>query len=241
MVTPEWKKTDGRLAARCAAVASFGAGVIHFAVVPTHWRDWVLSGLFFAVIALLQLVWAFFAWSRPTVLVLAAGVFANAGLVALWVTACTSGAPFGPSAGQPEAANAAGISVQLLQCYVVMGAAWAWFRGYQAEEVSGFNRALVLLGANTVMVGAVAVGVASTLQGHHHHHHGGVSEIHADKHAKHEPPVGGRLEPPPSAEQGLPVTDMGLNNSGEPALVPSVPIPAEPTPAGDGHDHHHEG
>ena len=154
MVTPEWKKTDGRLAARCAAVASFGAGVIHLAVTPMHWRDWVLSGLFFATVGLFQLIWTFFAWSRPTVLVLAAGIIANVGLVALWVTSHTTGAPFGPNAGQPEAAEPAGISVQLLQCYVVMGAAWAWFRGYRAEEVSGFNRAMVLLGANAVMIGA---------------------------------------------------------------------------------------
>lgn len=239
MVTPEWKKTDGRLAARCAAVASFGAGVIHFAVTPTHWRDWVLSGLFFVGMGLFQVVWAFFAWTRPTVLVLAAGVFANAGLVALWVTACTSGAPFGPNAGQPEPVGAAGISVQLLQCYVVMGAAWAWFRGYRAEEVSGFNRAMVLLGANTVMLGAVAVGVASTLSGHHHHH-GGPAEMHAEKTAKHVPPVGGRLESPPSAEQGLPVTDMGLDISlpAEPSV--NGPVPAGAAPDADGHQHHHD-
>lgn len=227
MVTPEWKKTDGRLAARCAAVASFGAGLIHFAAVPMHWREWAVAGLFFVAVAAFQLVWAFFAWARPTVLVLAVGIAANLGLVALWVTACTAGAPLGPTAGRPEAVGAAGVSVQLLQCYVIMGAAWAWFRGYRAEEVSGFNRALVLIGANTVMVGAVAVGVTATLHGSGHHHHGGPAEMQADHHSDvlpQTPAVG-------SPEQGLPVTDMGLDTA-----VP-VEDPAGVPPAAD---HHHD-
>lgn len=229
MVTPEWKKTDGRLAARCAAVASFGAGLIHFAVTPMHWRDWVPSGLFFVALALFQLIWAFLAWSRPTVWVLATGVAANIGAAALWVTACTAGAPFGPSAGQPEAVGTAGIAVQLLQCYVIMGAGWAWFRGYQAEEVSGFNRAVVLLGANAVMIGAVAVGVGSSLVGHQHHHHGGPAEMQAEHHPAVTPPA-----PASTPEQGLPVTDLGLDTE-----APVTPLPADPAPATDGHEHHH--
>ena len=226
MVTPEWKKTDGRLAARCAAVASFGAGVIHLAVTPMHWRDWVLSGLFFATVGLFQLIWTFFAWSRPTVLVLAAGIIANVGLVALWVTSHTTGAPFGPNAGQPEAAEPAGISVQLLQCYVVMGAAWAWFRGYRAEEVSGFNRAMVLIGANTVMIGAVTVGLTSSFVGHQHHHYGKPVQMQAEKPATVTPPSSA-----PSPEHGLPVTDLSLDTR--------APVhPADPAP--DGHQHHHD-
>ena len=43
-------RTDYRLATRAAAIASLGAAVIHFAVTPEHWRDWLPSGLFFASI-----------------------------------------------------------------------------------------------------------------------------------------------------------------------------------------------
>lgn len=234
MVTPEWKKTDGRLAARCAAVASFGAGVIHLAVAPAHWRDWAFSGLFFVIAGLCQLIWTFFAWSRPTVLVLAIGIAANVGLVALWVTSHTSGAPFGPNAGQPEPVEPAGISVQLLQCYVVMGAAWAWFRGYRAEEVSGFNRAMVLIGANTVMVGAVTVGLTSSFVGHQHNH-GGPAEMHAEKQATVAPPTSD-----PSPEQGLPVTDMGLDTSAPDEPAPVEPVPAAISPEADAHQGHHD-
>lgn len=220
--------TDSRLAARCAAVASFGAAVIHFAVTPMHWRDWLPSGVFFAALATFQLVWAFFAWSRPGALVLSAGIVANVGAAGLWVMACVSGPPFGPAAGEPEAVGAAGICVLLLQCYVVMGSAWAWSRKYQADEVSGLGRSVVLMGASTIMAGAVTVGLAASLQGHGHHHHGAAVEAQGGHHATpeanmegHQHPLeaqvpdadGVRTPPLPLQQdgQGLPVTDMSLD------------------------------
>lgn len=231
-------KTDSRLAARCAATASIGAAVIHFAVTPMHWKDWLPSGLFFASIAVFQLVWGFIAWSRPTMVVLVAGILGNAGSAALWVLSRTAGAPFGPNAGQPEAVEAAGICVLLLQCYVVMGAGWALTRRYRTDEVPGYGRALVLLGANTVMVGAVTVGLASGLQGHHHHH-GSATEaeqepIHStqmDGHSHHADPVVPAATQPSTApvpvESGRPVTDMNLKTGGD-------------QPNADGHQHHHD-
>ena len=231
VATREVTKTDSRLAARCAAIASLGAAVIHFAVIPMHWRDWLPSGYFFAALAVFQLLWAFVAWSRPGTLVLAAGIAANAGAAALWVMSCVAGLPVGPSAGQPEAAGAAGICVLLLQCYVVMGSMWAWTRQHQAEAVSGFKRAAVLIGANAVMAGAVAVGLVGSLHGQQHHH-GGAVEAASDHHASHDahvveplaPRVGGVTKPPvaPAPEQGLPVTDMGLDLEA------------------DGNQHHHD-
>lgn len=231
VATRELTKTDSRLAARCAAIASLGAAVIHFAVTPMHWRDWLSLGACFAALAVFQLLWAFVAWSRPGTLVLAAGIAANAGAAALWVTSCVAGLPVGPSAGQPEAASAAGICVLLLQCYVVMGAVWAWTRQHQAEAVSGFKRAAVLIGANAVMAGAVAIGLVGSLHGQQHHH-GGAVEAQSDHPASHDahmveplaPLVNGVTKPPvaPAPEQGLPVTDMGLDLEA------------------DGHQHHHD-
>lgn len=235
------KKTDSRLAARCAAVASVGAAVIHVGVAPVHFRDWVASGVFFAAIATFQLVWAFVAWSRPTALVLAAGLLVNASSVALWVTSRIAGLPFGPYAGQPEAVDSAGIAAVLLQCYVMMGAWWAWMRSEEPEQVSGVSRAFVLLGANTVMAGAVAVGLASSFQGDHNdHHHGAVTEAQGGHDAAHTPPATPGGTPQLSPEAGLPVTDMALDTA-DAAPQPAEPeLPAAaPEPAADGHDHHH--
>ncbi len=163
-------ETDSGLAARAAAIASIGAAMIHFAVIPVHFVDWVLSGLFFASVSAFQLIWAFLVWTRPPAALLAVGVMGNASLATLWVVSRTDGVPFGPHAGEPEVVHAAGICVLLLECYVVMGAAWAWMRGWRAEPVSGLRSALVLLAANSVVAVVVALGLASTLQNHDHHH-----------------------------------------------------------------------
>lgn len=208
---------------------------------PTHWRDWLPSGVFFAALAAFQLIWAFAAWSRPATLVLASGIAVNTGAAALWVTSCVVGSPVGPSAGQPEQVGAAGICVLLLQSYVVMGAAWAWSRRFQAREVSGFGRALVLMGANTIIAGAMAVGLVATLQGHHHHHRGGAAEAQGVHHA--------------TDEAHMEVTDMSLDTEGahdhSPAATPpgddaGQPDPDNPPAANpgvedDGHQYHHDG
>ncbi|MGE0220545.1 MAG: hypothetical protein AB7S95_32940, partial [Mycolicibacterium sp.] len=87
------KKTDSRLAARLAALASLGASVIHFAVVPAHWQEWMPAGLFFAAIALFQLSWARLVLSRTTTPVLALGILVNLAVIALWSVSRTAGAP----------------------------------------------------------------------------------------------------------------------------------------------------
>ena len=214
--------SDSKVAARAAALASLGAAVIHFAATPAHWRDWMPSGLFFATIAVFQLLWAILVWTRPPVLLLAAGMVVNATTAALWVWAHTAGAPLGPNAGATEAVSAAGICVLLLECYVVMGAAWAWYRRDQPESVSSFASAAVLVGANTVVVAAVAAGVFSGLQGHDHHHSpieaegepAVVHKEHGDAHGAHvvpAAPVNARAAkaPAPASPAPMPAADHG--------------------------------
>jgi len=218
------KKTDSRLAARLAAIASLGAAVIHFAVVPTHWQEWMPSGLFFVSIALLQLIWALVVVARPTTAVLAAGIAANVGGAALWALSRTAGAPFGPHAGEPELVQAAGLCALLLEVYVVMGAGWVWYRGHQAEPISAFANAIVLLGAGAVIAAAAAVGVASGLQHGHHAPAGAEPEHHkpsiAHEDGHHDHP---ELIRPPAA----------------PAPVEAPPSATDPALDTDG-DHHHE-
>ena len=253
MATRETTKTDSRLAARCAAVASLGAAVIHFAVAPMHGRDWLPSGVFFAALATFQLIWAYFAWSRPGTWVLAAGIAANATAATLWVMSCLTGPPVGPSAGQPEAVGSAGICVLLLQIYVIMGAAWSWSRKVEPEEVSGFGRALVLMGANTVMAGAVTVGLAASLQGHHHHHHGGTTEAQGEHHATHEAHMDGDMHMQADMHMDGDMHMEGNHHPAEQQPAPAVgatkPAPASTPEDGlpvtdmalDADDDHHQG
>lgn len=206
--------------------------MIHLGVMPMHWRHWVLSGIFFIAMAVFQLIWAIVAWSQPTRWVLALGILVNGGAAVLWAMSRTAGLPFGPMAGIPETVDTAGICALLLQCYVVMGAAWSWMRGFEAQQVSGLGRAAVLIGANTVMAGAVMVGLAASVQGGHDHH-GKV-----DTQAEHQTTPHHHPDPlaPPVTAPALPVTDMGLDTAATPTPVAPDTSEAE----GDGH-HHHDG
>lgn len=219
--------TDGRLAARLAALASLGAAIIHFAVVPTHWQAWVPSGLFFVSIALLQLLWASVALTRPTASVLGAGITLNIGIIALWALSRTAGAPFGPGAGEPEMVHGADLCALLLEVYVVMGAGWAAYRGRRAGSIPGLVNAAVLLGIGAVITSAATVGVASGVRHDHH----GPADAAADHHTS------------PGEHQNHHRDTQAPTEAAPPPH--HVPMPVEASPpapesAHDGSDHHHD-
>ena len=236
-------RTDSRLAARCAALAALGVAIVHFAVVPAHWQQWPLSGLFFGALAVLQLVWARAVLVRTTTPVLAAGILLNVGAVALWALSRTVGAPFGPHAGQPELVQGADLCALLLQIYIVMGAGWIWYRGLQGEPVSALTSAGVLLGAVSVVALASTVGVVSG-QRHGDHHgpaeagagHHGTEAGSAEGHHGHEPgpapvvPLNVRpVEPPQAPPPGEATVS--------PAAPPIIEAPAQPLHDDTSHEH----
>jgi lipoprotein signal peptidase len=227
-------KTDSRLAARLAAIASLGAAVIHFAVVPTHWQEWMPSGLFFVLIALFQLIWAQMVLARTTTPVLTAGIMVNVGAVALWAVSRTAGAPFGPHAGEPELVQAADLCALLLQIYVVMGAGWAWYRGHQGEPIPAFANAIVLLGAGAVIALASTVGVASGLR-HGHHAPGGAEPEHHGPSIEHEDGHHGHPEPATS-----PPIIESIGPPDAPAPIEAPPPAVEPLHDATDGDHHHD-
>ena len=218
---------------KLAALASFGAAIVHFAVVPTHWQEWVPAGLFFLSIALCQLIWARLVLARMTTSVLAAGIMLNVGAIALWALSRTAGAPFGPHAGEPELVKGADLCALLLQIYVVMAAGWGVYRGHHSEPIPAFGNAIVLLGATAVVALASTVGVASGLQ-HGHPEQVGAATDH------HGPEVG-----PAEAHHGR--SDPGTSPPNVESIVtPAAPAPAEPPlptaePLIDDHgDHSHD-
>jgi hypothetical protein len=231
-VTPKAaKKTESRLAARLAAIASLGAAIIHFAVLPMHWQEWTAAGVFFAAIAIFQLVWASVAPVRQSAAVLASGIAVNVGAALMWALSRTAGAPFGPHAGQPEVVEAAGLCALLLECYVVLGASWAWHRNHRAEAVSGFGSAVVLSGASAVIAAAALVGVTSGLVNDHHAPAGAEHNLHTslDEHDAHE---------------------QGHHEEAEPATAPRVDATTGPAPGpvqipssaeDSSHEGHHHG
>ncbi|ORA06941.1 hypothetical protein BST17_00220 [Mycolicibacterium bacteremicum] len=246
-------RTDSRLAARCAALASLGAAVVHFAVVPAHWQQWALSGVFFAILGLLQLIWARVVLVRTTLPILAAGIVLNVGAITLWALSRTAGAPFGPHAGQAEAVQGADLAALLLEIYVVMGAGWIWYRGLQGQPVSGLASAAVLLGAVGVVTLASTVGVVSS-QRHGHHHgpaeaadtgHHATNAEHADDHRgdndhDHEPAPVVPLNVGPAAPERAAPLDGGAG-APEPPQAPAIEhapaAPAQPLHDHSSHEH----
>lgn len=86
-----------------AVVLSIVAGLIHFAVAPEHFQEWVGYGVFFTVVGIAQLAYAFVLAYRPDQRILSAGLLGTACLFGLYVVTRTIGIPwFGPMAGEVE-------------------------------------------------------------------------------------------------------------------------------------------
>jgi hypothetical protein len=84
------------------AALSTGAAVIHFAVVAQHLEEWWLTGVFFIVIAVFQLLWGLLVVLRPSLPVYLSGAVVNALIVVTWIVSRTTGVPVGPEAGEAE-------------------------------------------------------------------------------------------------------------------------------------------
>ncbi|MGH9191159.1 MAG: hypothetical protein ACRDZ0_01615, partial [Acidimicrobiales bacterium] len=115
-----------RALARAVAVgALIGAGVIHFAYVPTHMAEALNHGAFFLAAGWLQLALAAgLAFRvRPERIWLGLTVLINAAIVTTWVTSRTVGVP---GADPEDVGLADGIATLLALVAVVAAAALAW-------------------------------------------------------------------------------------------------------------------
>lgn len=103
------------------AVLSAGAAGIHFAVIQSHFEEYWLFGVFFAVVAWLQAAWAILVVARPSRTVLVAGALVNVAVVAIWVASRTVGIPLGPDSGAAEAATLPDITATAFEIVLVIG------------------------------------------------------------------------------------------------------------------------
>ena len=103
------------------ALFSASAAIIHFVVIPEHWREWWGYGLFFVAVAVAQLLFVVLIlyWPlRELYLLAAAG---NAVVIAMWVLTRTYGSPLGPEAGEREALALADVVATVLEGLLVAG------------------------------------------------------------------------------------------------------------------------
>ena len=168
--------------ARCwAGFASFGAGLVHVAVVREHLDESLSHGVFFAVVGLAQIGWALWALSAAAVPRPRSTVYATVALIALWAVSRTVGLPFSLGGKEPVGRAdvlAVALEVGLVLCVALAARSSATARRDGAElnprPALTSVRFVSLLAAGALAVSAVATpAMAATMAGDHaHSHHG---------------------------------------------------------------------
>ena len=102
--------------------ASLGAGIIHFAVTPSHLEEYWLFGAFFLVAGLFQVATAAFLQINPGPSLVATMGVINGLIVLIWLASRTTGLPVGPHAFTAEEIGWADATSTALEVLVVAGA-----------------------------------------------------------------------------------------------------------------------
>jgi hypothetical protein len=100
-------------------VSSLGAAAIHLATAGEHDP---LFGVAFLLMAGFQGGWALALILTRHPLILLGGVAGQGAIVGTWLAAHTSGLPFGPGAGQPEASGFKDVTATVLELVAIGGA-----------------------------------------------------------------------------------------------------------------------
>lgn len=110
-----------------ACVLSVLAGLIHVAVAPEHFEEWIGYGVFFVVASAAQWLFPFLLLAYgPKGELLWTGIIGNSLIIALWLMTRTIGIPFfGPEAGEVEPVGAVDTiakvtELALIACLVMM-------------------------------------------------------------------------------------------------------------------------
>ena len=101
-----------------AGAASAG---IHGAVMPSHWREAALYGVFFLVAGTAQLTGSVLVLLRPARPFLTANALLNIGLLLVWLQSRTVGVPLGPDRGFPERLGLLDVTSSLMELAAVLG------------------------------------------------------------------------------------------------------------------------
>ena len=113
------------------------AGVVHAAVSPAHFREYIAYGVFFALLTVGQW-WTAVLWlRRPTLAtaeLLAAG---SVSIVVLWVFSRTTGLPVGPHPWTPERVTAPDV---LATCFEMLTCAACFLQVWTARHTSPVMR-----------------------------------------------------------------------------------------------------
>jgi hypothetical protein len=154
------------------AGCSLGAAVVHFGYASAHFSEYWLYGLFFVVVAWLQLLWAAAIVLRPSRWLLIAGALGNEAVVAVWVASRTVGVWVGPNASVKEAVGFPDVLCTILEALVAAGAVVLLARSRASARARRRGRLSTgVVGAAIVLI-AVASAYALTPRFAAAHDHG---------------------------------------------------------------------
>lgn len=165
------------------ALASAGAAAIHFAVLHEHFREYWLFGVFFGVVAWLQMLWVILVVGRPSRQVLAVGALVNAAVVLVWVASRTIGLPLGPEPGEREAIAFPDALATGLELIIVFYAS-ALLLDVRRPQRATPGGAPLLAGRLVLALAIMALTTASLALAGGHEEPGG--SAHQDAHTRHQ-------------------------------------------------------
>ena len=156
------RPTPLRVDARTLLIAGLvGSAVIHAAVVPEHLDEWSAAGSFFMLLAAAELAVAGWLCLGAKVSALLAAAALSAGPLLVWLWSRSSGLPFGPEPGEPEAIGMADVAASLLEVLTLvlalvllrraLGAGPAGAQRSRSARANGARLALVAIVAVTTL------------------------------------------------------------------------------------------
>ena len=162
---PSTIRRHGPVALLAGAVSVAAAGAVHLAVVPEHLAEYLLFGLFFAVVGVGQLGAAVAVLLRPGRRLLLTVATAEVLLALLWWVSRTTGLPIGPEPWSPEAVGVPDVLcvvVEVLGAAVLVGLA---LRGPRERRLHSVRTPLGIGLVAVVGAAATFVGVGTGLSG----------------------------------------------------------------------------
>lgn len=142
---------------------SLAAAGIHFAVLPEHLTEYPVFGYLFLALAWFQVLWPACYMLRPVRLAGLAAILVNLGAVLVWVLSRTTGLPFGPEPGHPEALGPLDLVASAFEIVLASVLALLWHPRSRAsfERVTMATRSgwlgAVLWSALIVAIGSAAL------------------------------------------------------------------------------------
>jgi hypothetical protein len=161
-------------------VLSLGAAAIHFGVIGEHFAEWWAAGVFFIVTGWFQAFWAVVLAVRRSRAVAVTGALVNAAILAVWLVSRTTGLPFGPDAGSPEAVGLSDSVATLFEAGIVLGTAVLAGVGGRALKRVRMNIAPAAVWETVLAVAVVVLTFAALTNlapgAEHSHSHGGAAD-----------------------------------------------------------------